>query len=85
MNPTILLLRLIVLIERGEHSKQCFAFKVASFPTALFKYNLMRHAEKSELADALINHKKNLMNKEEKKKKRGKLEAAIELFVRRRK
>ena len=45
----------------------------------------MRHAEKSELADALINHKKNLMNKEEKKKKRGKLEAAIELLVRRRK
>ena len=51
IDPTILLLCLIVLVKRSDSNKKYFGFDLTPYPTALFKDHLMRHPVKSVLAD----------------------------------
>ena len=58
VDPTILLLRLIVLIERTDDTEKYFGYELTPYPTALFKDKFMRHPDKAALAEALLNYKK---------------------------
>ena len=53
IDPKILLLRLIVLVERSGSNTKYFGFKLTPYPTSLFKDNFMRHPKKTVLADVL--------------------------------
>ena len=58
VDPTILLLRLIVLIERTDDTEKYFGYELTPYPTALFKDKFMRRPDKAALAEALLNYKK---------------------------
>ena len=58
VNPSILFLRLMVLIERTDDTEKCFGYELTLYPTALFKDNFMRHPNKAGLAEAILNYKK---------------------------
>ena len=64
------------MTERAGDNTKYVSYELTPIPTALFKDNLMRHIEKSQLAVALVNYKKNLIEKEEKKKNRKKSEGS---------
>ena len=57
IDPTILFLHLIVLIERTDDTEKYFGYEVTLYPPALFKDNLMRHPYKAALVEALLNYK----------------------------
>lgn len=52
VHPIVLFLRLIVLIERAEDTVKYFSYELTPIPTSIFKGNFMRHAEKSQMANA---------------------------------
>ena len=53
IDPTILFMRLIVLVERSGSNTKYFGFELTSHPTSLFKDYFMRHPKKSVLEDVL--------------------------------
>ena len=75
VDPTVLFLRLIVLIERAEDTIKYFPYELTPIPTSLFKGNFMQHAEKSQLADVLIHDPQNKVQKERKKKRKKSFES----------
>ena len=52
VNPLILFMRLIVLVERSKNTVNYFACELTSYPTSLFQGNFMRHPDKSDLIHA---------------------------------
>ena len=58
VNPSILFLRLMVLIERTDDTEKWFGYELTPYRTALFKDNIMRHPNKAALAEAILNYKK---------------------------
>ena len=53
INPSILFTRLVVIIERETETEKYFNYELTPEPTSLFKYNFMRHPDKSSLAATL--------------------------------
>ena len=53
INPSILFMRLVVIIERETETEKYFNYKLTAEPTSLFKCNFMRHPDKSSLAATL--------------------------------
>ena len=53
IDPIVLFMRLIVLVERPGSNRKYFGFELTSYPTSLFKDHFMRHPKKSVLADVL--------------------------------
>ena len=54
IDPTVLFMRLIVLIERAEDMSDYFNYALAPIPCSLFKDNFMRHPNKSQLGEILV-------------------------------
>lgn len=53
VDPLVLFMRLLVLVERAEKPDQYFSYELAPYPPSLFKDNYMRHINKALLAQAL--------------------------------
>ena len=53
IDPIVLFMRLIVLVERPGSNTKYFGFELTPNPTSLFKDHFMRHPKKSVLADVL--------------------------------
>ena len=58
VHPIVLFLRLIVLIERAEDTVKYFSYELTPIPTSIFKGNFMRHAEKSQMANAWFHYQR---------------------------
>ena len=65
VNPLILFMRLIVLVERSENTVNYFAYELTPFPT-LFQDNFMRHPDKSDLMHALLSYNSEITRKKRK-------------------
>jgi hypothetical protein len=50
IDPTVLFNRLLVIMQRSNDVQQYFSYELTAMPTALFKDNYMRKADKSQLA-----------------------------------
>ena len=53
IDPTVLFMRLVVLVERYEDTSRFFHYELTPVPTSLFKDGFMRHPNKAALAAAL--------------------------------
>ena len=53
INPIILFSRIIAVVQREEDMSPYFDYELTSFPTSLFKDNLMRKSMKTQLAKSL--------------------------------
>ena len=47
IDPTVLFLRLMLLVERSEDPPSCFNYELTPYPTSLFKDKVMRHPNNS--------------------------------------
>ena len=75
VDPTVLFLILIVLIARAEDTMKYFSYELTPIPKSLFNGSFLRHAEKSQLADALIHYQRNKVLRERKKKTKKSVES----------
>ena len=78
VDPTILFLCLIVLIERTDDTEKYFGYELKPYPTALFKDNFMRHPNRAALVEALLNYKKISKIKQKRKERR---ETKIQMVI----
>jgi len=53
IDPNILLYPLIAIVQREEDMRPFFDYELTTIPTSLFKDNMMRKANKAQLATAL--------------------------------
>ena len=53
IDPTILFVHLILLVQRSEDIVRYFGYELTPHPTSPFKDNFMRHPKKLAFADAL--------------------------------
>lgn len=53
IDPSLLFVRLVVLLERKEDMDRYFDYELTPVPTSLFRDRFMRHPDKSSLAHAL--------------------------------
>ena len=68
IDPAVLFMRLIVLIERSDETEKFFHYELTPYLTSLFKDHFMWHPNKSSLADALKSKSKKPTKKGEKRK-----------------
>ena len=68
INPSILFMRLVVLIEREDDIEKYFGCELSPEPMVLFKNNFMRHQDKSSLAATLKSKAQTTTNKKKKRK-----------------
>lgn len=53
VDPTVLFMPLLVLVERAEKRDPYFSYELAPYPPSLFKDNYTRHINKALLAQGL--------------------------------
>ena len=67
VNPLILFMRLIALVERSKNTVYYFACELNPRPTSLFQDNFMRHPDKSDLMHVLLNFNSEITGKKRKR------------------
>ena len=67
VDPLILFMRLIVLVERSENTANHFAYELTHCPTSLFQDNFMWHPDKSDLMHVLLNYNSEITGKKRKR------------------
>ena len=67
VDPTILSIRLLVLLERSDNAVRYFTYELTSYPTPLFQDYFMRQPDKSLLMYAILIYKNDNEGKKRKK------------------
>ena len=67
VDPLILFMRLIVLVEQSENTVNYFVYELTPYPTSLFQENFMRHPDKSDLMHASLSYNSEITRKNRKR------------------